>query len=43
MCISYHVKGMCNTRCGRATDHCSHNAAETGRLLALCLSAFAIP
>jgi hypothetical protein len=43
MCISYHIKGICNTRCGRASDHCPHNAAETGRLLGWCLPAFESP
>jgi hypothetical protein len=40
MCISYHVKGICNTRCGRSADHISHSEAETSRLLTWCVSAF---
>jgi hypothetical protein len=41
MCISYHVKGVCNSNCGRSSDHAPHNAGETARLLAWCESAFA--
>ena len=40
MCVSYHVKGLCNTRCGRSADHRAHNAAETKDLLAWCVAAF---
>jgi hypothetical protein len=43
MCVSYHVKGICNTRCGHATEHCTHNAAETGIFLGWCLPAFESP
>jgi hypothetical protein len=40
MCISYHVKGICNSRCGRSAGHTAHNAAESARLSAWCASAF---
>jgi hypothetical protein len=40
MCISYHVKGVCNTNCGRHSDHSPHSAAETSRLLSWCNLAF---
>ena len=41
MCVSYHVKGICNTRCGRKADHRAHNATETKALLDWCVEAFA--
>jgi hypothetical protein len=41
MCISYHVKGVCNTNCGRNSDHSPHNSAETNRLVVWCQAAFA--
>ena len=41
MCISYHVKGICNSRCGRKSDHRAHNPTETKALLAWCVDAFA--
>lgn len=34
MCISYHVKGVCNANCSRVQDHCPHSAAEDQKLLA---------
>jgi hypothetical protein len=40
MCISFHVKGICSTTCGRRADHKSHNAAETDRLKDWCVVAF---
>jgi hypothetical protein len=40
MCISYHVKGICNSRCGRKVDHRKHNAAETQSLVDWCKLAF---
>jgi hypothetical protein len=41
MCVSYHVKGICNSRCGRKGDHRAHSEAETKSLLAWCVVAFA--
>jgi hypothetical protein len=40
MCISYHVKGICSSTCGRRADHKEHNAAKTSRLKDWCVLAF---
>jgi hypothetical protein len=40
MCISYHVKGVCNTNCGRSSDHSPHSQDETNRLVDWCKEAF---
>jgi hypothetical protein len=40
MCISFHVKGICNSGCGRKSDHQAHNDGETARLTSWCQSAF---
>ena len=40
MCVSYHVKGVCNTNCGRKADHRPHNAADKKKLLDWCILAF---
>jgi hypothetical protein len=40
MCISFHVKGICNTGCGRKSDHQPHSDGETARLAGWCQSAF---
>jgi hypothetical protein len=40
MCVSYHVKGICNSRCCRIMDHRVHNATETQALLDWCKIAF---
>jgi predicted RecA/RadA family phage recombinase len=42
MCVSYHVKGVCNSNCGRKADHRAHDAAESKTLLAWCVEAFGI-
>jgi hypothetical protein len=36
MCLSYHVKAMCNTRCGRAGDHQPLTPDKRQELLAWC-------
>lgn len=36
MCLSYHVLGHCNERCGRSGDHIQHNDKETNDLLEWC-------
>jgi hypothetical protein len=41
MCVSYHVKGICNSRCGRKGDHRAHSATESKSLLDWCKLAFA--
>ena len=33
MCVSYHVKGICNSNCGRKRDHTKHTDGETARLM----------
>jgi hypothetical protein len=40
MCVSYHVKGVCNSNCGRSSDHMPHSHEETARLLEWCGLAF---
>jgi hypothetical protein len=35
-CPTFHVKGMCNTRCGNSADHREHTAAEDAPLLLWC-------
>ena len=35
-CLSFHIKGMCNTRCGNATDHHQHTPEEDANLIAWC-------
>jgi hypothetical protein len=36
MCLSYHLKGMCNTSCARNGDHKEHAASEDQALLRWC-------
>ena len=36
MCLSYHVKGMCNENCGKAADHHPHTDAQSNLLLTWC-------
>ena len=36
MCLSYHVKGICNCRCGRAEDHQPHTEEQDQLLLDWC-------
>jgi hypothetical protein len=40
MCVSYHVKGICGTTCGRRADRVTHMAGKTTRLKAWCVLAF---
>jgi hypothetical protein len=40
MCISYHVKGVCNTNCSRKADHRTHTTTKTGKLVTWCVEAF---
>jgi hypothetical protein len=40
MCVSYHVKGVCNSNCGRNSDHAPHSNDDTARLVAWCGLAF---
>jgi len=41
MCLSYHMRNMCNSNCLRAADHCTHNAMEDNLILAWAKLAFA--
>jgi hypothetical protein len=41
MCLSFHVKGMCNDRCGRACDHRPLTAEKRQELLAWCTAHYA--
>ena len=36
MCLSFHIKGMCNARCGRAEDHQSHTDDQDQLLVSWC-------
>ena len=38
MCLSFHIKGMCNARCGRAEDHKTHTDDQDQLLVAWCNS-----
>jgi hypothetical protein len=42
MCVSYHVKGICNSNCGRKRDHTKHTDGETARLMSWCTAAFGL-
>lgn len=35
-CLTWHVKGMCNSRCGYAADHAPHTEAEDAALASWC-------
>ena len=35
-CPTYHIKSMCNTRCGHAADHRPHSAEEDAVLVTWC-------
>jgi hypothetical protein len=41
MCLSYHVKGMCNTRCGRAGDHSPLTTEKRQELITWCAAHWA--
>ena len=36
MCLSYHIKGMCNTSCAHRADHRDHTPDEDNALLQWC-------
>ena len=40
MCITWHIRGHCNTLCGRCADHKTPSAPEITRLVAWCHSHF---
>jgi hypothetical protein len=43
VCLSYHVKGMCNTRCGRAADHGPLTAEKRQEILTWCVAHWVSP
>jgi hypothetical protein len=42
MCVSYYVKGVCNTNCGQNADHTPHSDDETARFVTWCGLAFGV-
>lgn len=40
MCLAWHVKGMCNSKCGLASDHSSYSAAEYAPLVSWCQTCY---
>jgi hypothetical protein len=40
MCLSWHIRGMCNTTCPRKADHRAHTAEEDNKLLEWCVRNF---
>ena len=36
MCLSYHIKAMCNLRCSRADDHNTHTDSQDQKLVEWC-------
>ena len=40
MCLAFHIKGMCNTRCGKGVDHVPHTAEQDAPLLAWCTECY---
>jgi hypothetical protein len=36
MCLSYHLKGMCNTNCARSADHKEHQTSEDQAIVRWC-------
>ena len=36
MCLSFHIKGMCNTGCSRADDHAAHTPEQDQSLVTWC-------
>ena len=41
-CASFHIKGMCNSRCGFAADHVAHTPAENTLALAWCTTNYKV-
>ena len=42
MCVTYHVKGMCNDRCRRAKDHHPHTDAQSNLLVQWCTANYVV-
>jgi hypothetical protein len=38
MCLAWHTKGQCNTRCPRAADHVAYTAEELKELAQWCMT-----
>jgi hypothetical protein len=36
MCLSYHLKGVCNTNCSRNGDHKDHSTEEDAKIVRWC-------
>jgi hypothetical protein len=36
MCLSYHMKGVCNSNCSRHQDHKEHQASEDNAIVSWC-------
>jgi hypothetical protein len=36
MCLSYHMKGVCNSNCSRHQDHKEHQASEDNAMVNWC-------
>jgi hypothetical protein len=36
MCLSYHLKGVCNTNCARNGDHKDHSTDEDAKIVRWC-------
>jgi hypothetical protein len=41
MCVSYHVKGVCNSNCRQSSDLITHSDDETARFVEWCQLGFA--
>jgi hypothetical protein len=41
MCVSFHLRGSCWSKCNRRLDHGPHNEEEDKRLLEWCKEAYA--
>ena len=35
-CLTYHIKGVCNTRCGNTADYIPHTVEEDAQQIAWC-------
>ena len=43
MCVTFHVKAMCNDRCRRAVDHGVHTEAQDASLVQWCTANYVLP
>ena len=42
MCPAFHIKGMCNTHCGKVGDHLPHSASQDNPLLSCAVDVKAL-